>query len=151
MDPSRILGCTEECSGSRDNESGWTTYIASRTQQNHHHDDGGYNLSTGKQADHRNGNHSKDDDSESDDSMASDASSGPSHQEFQCTSNKKSVGSKHAAIKYSSREKFQEQIKQREEPWPRTKLIKQELVLDARSATSHIHGGTKVSKTKKCS
>ncbi|EOY22211.1 hypothetical protein QUC31_007615 [Theobroma cacao] len=79
MEPSKILGGTEECHSS---ESGWTMYIGSPIQGGDDDDDDGhsdadaYAANYGGHADETEINHEAD----SDDSMASDASSGPSHQ-----------------------------------------------------------------------
>ncbi|EEF47651.1 protein SOB FIVE-LIKE 4 [Ricinus communis] len=142
MEASRILGCKEEDSGTSDTESGWTTYIASPSQENRrrHHDDDDHN--TCNKADFKMGNCSYDDGGgESDDSMASDASSGPCHHEFPCKSNERNVGT--GTTKYSSREKLHRQVKQKDGARPWIKVEKQELVPEAKSAASHIHGGTK--------
>ena len=81
--------------------------------------------------------------------MASDASSGPSHHAFPCNRNEGSsdmVPLKHATTKNSSREKLHKQAKQKDGARPWIKVEKQELVRQAKSAASHIRGGTKIKK-----
>ncbi|KAA8532818.1 hypothetical protein F0562_033065 [Nyssa sinensis] len=76
MEPSKVLGGTEECSSS---ESGWTKYIVSSIHEDDNCDD---DHSTDKK-----GDDDSDNNNESDDSMASDASSRPIHPELLCECN----------------------------------------------------------------
>ncbi|KAH9707729.1 protein SOB FIVE-LIKE 1 [Citrus sinensis] len=98
MEPSKILGCKEECSSSA---SGWTMYIGSPAHENDNCEDddddsGTYKQKVASNNDDRPGD-DDDDDDKSDDSMASDASSGPSYQELPLDSNKPSLD-KHATV-----------------------------------------------------
>ncbi|CAK7326449.1 unnamed protein product [Dovyalis caffra] len=147
MEFSKIMGCTEECSGTSGSESGWTSYIASPIKENNFDDDN--DDSKNKQGDCRKGNHGNDGvggGGESDDSMTSDASSGPSHRELPCSSNERSVNigpSKYATSKYSSKAKLQKQVKQRDGS-ARIIVEKEVSALKANSAASYVQSGTKV-------
>ncbi|KAL2542806.1 hypothetical protein Adt_03784 [Abeliophyllum distichum] len=77
MDSSKIVEGNEECSS---NESGWTTYIASPV--NEHEDDVNDEEEDEEGTFDRKAGARDSEDRESDDSMASDASSGPSLQEW---------------------------------------------------------------------
>ncbi|KAL5974451.1 hypothetical protein ACLOJK_031116 [Asimina triloba] len=87
MEPSQLIGGTEECNSS---ESGWTMYIASpmhdvaltAADDEGDSDDGDGGEDSDRDSDDEGcGN---DDDNDSDDSMASDASSGKNHREHLC-------------------------------------------------------------------
>lgn len=143
MDPSQVLGDPEKWSSS--SESGWTMYIGS---QIHHggdddhgdddddnNDDDVYFITDKEKHDKRNDNH------ESDDSMASDASSGPTLQEFPCE-NKEGLLRNHAfrvdQNKYSSGKKACKQVQKSKRDKRRIKSEKQQSVRKADSAASQV-------------
>lgn len=146
MEPSKILGCKEECSSSA---SGWTMYIGSPAHENDNCEDDDDDSGTYKQKfasnnDDRPGD-DDDDDDKSDDSMASDASSGPSYQELPLDSSKPSLD-KHATGKYS-KQKLHKQKTKRDES--RIKVERDEQhVLKAKIAASQTQSGAKVRKSK---
>lgn len=148
MEPSKILGCKEECSSSA---SGWTMYIGSPAHENDNCEDddddsGTYKQKVASNNDDRPGDDDDDDDDKSDDSMASDASSGPSYQELPLDSNKPSLD-KHATGKYSSKQKLHKQKTKRDES--RIKVERDEQhVLKSKIAASQTQSGAKVRKSK---
>ncbi|XP_055961054.1 protein SOB FIVE-LIKE 4-like [Mercurialis annua] len=150
METSRILGCIEECSGTIRTESGWTAYIGSSIQESCHRDENDHSMY--KQANVKKGcDYDDEDDNESDDSMASDASSGPSLDEFPFKSKEIRVDMgpfKNATTKYSSGQKLHTKCKQKDRARPLIKVEKEQLVFEAKSAASHIYGGTRCLKTE---
>ncbi|XP_015895288.1 protein SOB FIVE-LIKE 2 [Ziziphus jujuba] len=165
MESSQVLGDPEKWSTS--SESGWTMYIGSQISYDGEGDDdnndgGGDDdddvcfITDKEKHDKRNDNNNDDDDDnnnsdndnnndedhESDDSMASDASSGPTLQEFPC-GNKEDLLRSHAFIvdrkKYSSGKKACKQLqKNKRDERKNTKAQKQHSVRKADSAASQV-------------
>ncbi|XP_057961802.1 protein SOB FIVE-LIKE 1-like [Malania oleifera] len=155
MESSQVLGVPEECSSS---ESGWTMYIGSPTHnydyegEDTNTEDGGGDDNNDK--DNHSDNDDNNDDDESDDSMASDASSGPSHRELPhgSSAGKRGVDCfKHAGQDKNPKSSYGEksQIQARQKTDERmAKAQKYKLGPEANSATSRVHSGAKVRKTK---